>query len=185
MSSQRIHQLQISFSPEQDRLQLKINTQDRSEFSFWLTRRFIMRFWPGLKRTLEVNPGSEIPKTSNPAARTAMLDFMHQHAVSQANFSTDFQDNPTNTPLGGEPVLVTKARIEPQEGGNYLVSLHPEKGYGIEVAMDTNLLHSLCKLLNDASNKADWNLGLSILPSQTKNEALFLAAPNATGSKLN
>lgn len=158
MSSQRIHQMQVMFSPEEDRLQLRINTQSRTEFRFWLTRRFVKRFWPGLRRAMEVNVGAVETQETSQEARSAMLDFMHQHAVSQTNFSTQFQEHPAETPLGSKPILITRARLEPRERGSYMVSLHPQESHGIEVAMDANLLHSFCKLLMDAVSKADWDL---------------------------
>lgn len=160
MSSQRIHQMQVVFSPEEDRLQLRINTQSRTEFRFWLTRRFVKRFWPGLRRALEINSNSVAPTPMAPEVRTAMLNFMHQHAVSQTDFSTQFQENPNDTPLGARPILVTRARLEPREQGGFMVSLHPQESHGIEVAMDATLLHSFCKLLSDAINKAEWDLTL-------------------------
>lgn len=186
MSSQRIHQMQVVFSPEEDRLQLKINTQSRTEFRFWLTRRFVKRFWPGLRRALEANSNVMTAATMEPAARSAMLNFMHQHAVSQTDFSTQFQENPNETPLGTLPLLVTRARLEPREQGGFMVSLHPQESHGIEVAMDTTLLHSFCKLLSDAVTKADWDLALlSVSTNQQESNIGGNYTPTGGGYKLN
>lgn len=162
MSSQRVHQMQVTFSPEDDRLQLRINTQARSEFRFWLTRRFIKRFWPGLRRAMEANALHNAAPTaaSAPQTRSAMLNFMHQHAVSQTDFATQFQEQPTHTPLGKTPILVTRARLEPREHGGFTVSLHPQHSHGIELAMDAKLLHSFCQLISEAVGKAEWDLTL-------------------------
>ena len=165
MSSQRIHQMQVAFSPEEDRLQLKINTQAGTEFRFWLTRRFFKRFWPGMHRALEADSATVTSTPVAPEARNAMLNFMHQHAVAQTDFSTQFRQNPTETPLGDLPVLVTRARLEPRQRGGYMVSLHPQESHGIEVIMDSNLLHSFYKLLTDAVKKADWDLPASLTPT--------------------
>ncbi len=162
MSAQRIHQIQVVFSPEEDRLQLKINTQGRTEFRFWLTRRFVKRLWPGLRQALESQVQLE---TADPVARAAMLSFVHQQAVSETDFSTQYQEVPNETPLGPLPVLVTQARIEPREQGGYRVGFHPQGSYGIEVAMDPKLLHSFCKLLTDAVGKTDWDLPLAFSPA--------------------
>lgn len=169
MSSQRIHQMQVVFSPEEDRLQLKINTQSRTEFRFWLTRRFVKRFWPGLRQALEISSSAKAAvASSNPGARHAMLDFMHQHAISQTDFSTQFQEDASETPLGPLPILVTRARLEPKAQGSYMVSLHPQEKQGIEVVMDPRLLHSFCKLLADAVKKAEWDLRLQLIPTGTQ-----------------
>ena len=169
MHAQRIHQMQVVFAPEEDRLQLRINTQARTEFRFWLTRRFVKRLWPGLIQAMEsqARPAAVAPPV-DPTARAAILDFAHQQAIAQTDFSTKFLETPSQTPLGPLPILVTRARIEPREqGGGYMVSFHPEGSYGIEVAMDPRLLHSFCKLLADAVSKADWDLSL---PSSVSRE---------------
>ncbi|MEO5340802.1 MAG: hypothetical protein H7837_09865 [Magnetococcus sp. MYC-9] len=165
MNAQRIHQIQVIFSPEEDRLQLRVNTQGRTEFRFWLTRRFVKRLWPGLRQALEAQSQRAVLAPVDPHARAAVLDFMHQQAVSETDFSTQFLDTPHEMPLGPLPVLVTRARIEPREQGGYMVSFHPQESYGIEVAMDTKLLHSFCKLLTDAVARADWDLPLTIAPT--------------------
>lgn len=185
MSSHRIHQMQVFFSPEEDRLQLRINTQSRTEFRFWLTRRFIKRFWPGLQRALEVDTAHAAPSAMEPATKSAMMNFMHQHAVSQTDFSTQFQENPNETPLGNEPLLVTRARLEPRGQGSFMVSLHPQESHGIEVAMDATLLHSFCKLLSDAVGKADWNLSLLPTSEQQPTSMGGSYTPAGSGYKLN
>ena len=80
--------------------------------------------------------------------------------VGVTDFSTQFRDTPNETPLGPQPILVTRARLEPRPQGGYMVSLHPQDSHGIEVAMDAHLLHSFCQLLTDATHKADWDLPL-------------------------
>ncbi|MEO5349203.1 MAG: hypothetical protein H7836_06130 [Magnetococcus sp. YQC-3] len=169
MHAQRIHQLQVVFAPEEDRLQLRINTQARTEFRFWLTRRFVKRLWPGLVQAMESRAAwpAAVPPPVDPTARATILEFAHQKAIAQADFSTQFLETPSETPLGPLPILVTRARIEPREQGGHMVSFHPEGSYGIEVAMDPRLLHSFCKLLADAVSKADWDLSL---PSSVRKE---------------
>ena len=160
MSAQHIHQIQVVFAPEEDRLQLRVNTQGGTEFRFWLTRRFVKRLWPYLHHAMGSETRHKTTAPLDPAARAAMLDFMHEQAIAETDFATQFLDTPCATPLGPLPVLVTRARIEPRDQGGHLVSFHPQGSYGIEVAMDPKLLHSFCKLLTDAVDKADWDLSL-------------------------
>lgn len=162
MSAQGIHQIHVVFVPEEDRLLLRINTQSRIEFRFWLTRRFVKRLWPGLRQAMEATSGIVANKRADPLARATALHFMHQQAVAQADFTQPFDQTPNETPLGPLPVLVTRARIQPREQGGYMVSFHPQERYGIELAMAPNLLHSFCKLLADAVSKADWDLPMPL-----------------------
>jgi hypothetical protein len=47
-----IHQMQMSYLTQEDRLILSINSQDKEEFRLFLTRRIIISFWDILNRTI-------------------------------------------------------------------------------------------------------------------------------------
>ncbi|WP_130472573.1 hypothetical protein [Candidatus Magnetaquicoccus inordinatus] len=186
MSAHRIHQIQVLFSAEEDRLQLRINTHGRSEFRFWLTRRFIKRLWPGLRQAMETHVQLESTTPVDPHNRAALLSFVHQQAVSETDFATRYQEEPCEMPLGAVPVLVTRARIEPREQGGYLLGLHPQTSYGIEVAMDPKLLHSFCKLIIDAVGKADWDLSLALAPAgKVVTDVGTMYGPNGSNYTIN
>ncbi|NGZ07433.1 MAG: hypothetical protein G8237_13870 [Magnetococcales bacterium] len=160
----RVHQLQAAYAPAEDRLLLRINTSDHMEFRFWLTRRFVQRLWPALRQTLEMQPDVAGMEQS---ARGFMLDFMHEQATAAADFQAPFQEAPnTVMPLGNQPILAVQARIAAVPGHDQLrrFHLHPAQGYGIEVAMDMQLLHAFCKLLADAVTAAEWQLDLTLSP---------------------
>ncbi|MBF0439202.1 MAG: hypothetical protein HQL93_08770 [Magnetococcales bacterium] len=160
MATGKVHQLQAAYSPVEDRLLLRINTSGKQEFRFWLTRHFVRRLWPVLRQTLESH--SQVSATDI-NARAAVLEFIHQNATDQANFKAPFKEvRETVMPLGPEPTLAVQASIAPVAGNENLrmVSLHPEHGYGIEVAMDMPLMHAFCKLLLDAIATTEWDLEL-------------------------
>ena len=49
----RLHQIRIDYHQEQDRLLLRISTDEGSELRFWLTRRFVKSMWPALMTLAE------------------------------------------------------------------------------------------------------------------------------------
>ncbi|MEO5334425.1 MAG: hypothetical protein H7839_20615, partial [Magnetococcus sp. YQC-5] len=65
-----LHQIQMAFSQEEDRLQLRISTGTH-EVRFWLTRRFVKLAWPILQQAIEDTAGlladSPISKTQFPS----------------------------------------------------------------------------------------------------------------------
>jgi hypothetical protein len=86
-----------------------------------------------------------------------------------ANPATDAEQNPkyqevpeTHRPLGEEPVLVSKIQVKPGPGNNQVLCMHPEQGQGLEIAFDSTLLHSFCKLLAVGVKKTDWDLELRV-----------------------
>jgi hypothetical protein len=164
MTNQKIHQLQVAYSQVEDRLLLRFNTTNGSEFRFWLTRLFIKKFWPGLVNTLEVIVS---PQTPN---KESMMGFMHQAAVEKADFSSKFEPSSTSCPLGDSPILVCRATIQPKGPGVHVLSLFPEKGYGVELGVDQNLLHLLSKLIRDAISQVDWGLAIQIPGAETESD---------------
>lgn len=177
MTAQRLHQMQLVYSQLSDRLMFRINTQDKQEFRFWFTRRFIKKIWPGLAQALarNVQPGA----SHSPQARAAMVEHMHQHAIAQADFNTSFNNKvEAIIPLGPEPILVTKARLTPLKTGVVILALFPETGQGMELALDPNLLHALCQLFQDAIPQTDWDLKLQLGPSTTDETSIANSTSN-------
>lgn len=159
-----LHQLQLAYHPEQDRLLLRATTRDGREFRFWLTRRLLKGLWPALHRALAREVGVQTP--ADPMAQREVLQFRRQQAVQRADFSTPFEELHGRThPLGEEPVLVARAALAPARDGRHGLSLLPRAGPGCNLALTDDLLHSLIRLLEDALERADWGLATPILGS--------------------
>ncbi len=172
----RLHQIRIDYHQEQDRLLLRISTDEGSELRFWLTRRFIKGLWPALMKMAEAV--GEARTQPDPTVRKAMLEFEHDKAVRQADFATPYKDA-ASLPLGPEPLLVTRLRAQPDGRGNAVLALHPAQGQGMDLAMDAMLLHSFTRLVQGAVEKTDWDIRVE-LP-----RAPMPAQDSVAGQKLN
>jgi hypothetical protein len=71
---------------------------------------------------------------------------------------------------------VLLSRISGKQPGQQqqVLSLHPEQGQGIDLGVNTSLLHMISKLLVDAVAQSDWDLKLAIDPD-------FVKAPQGEG----
>lgn len=172
----RLHQIRIDYHQEQDRLLLRVSTDDGSELRFWLTRRFVKSLWPALTKMAEVV--GEARTQPDPGVRKAMMEFEHEKAIRQADFSTPYQPA-ANLPLGAEPLVVTRLRAQPDGRGNVVLAMHPTQGQGMDLSMDATLLHSFSRLVQGAIGKTDWDIRLE-LP-----RAPLPAAPAGQNQKLN
>ena len=85
----RLHQLKLDFIPEQDRLLLRVSTDNQIEVRLWLTRRALRLLWPLLLQMLRSSP--EVALQSNPQARDALVGMQHERALRQANFCNALQ----------------------------------------------------------------------------------------------
>ena len=156
----RLHQLKLDFIAEQDRLLLRVSTDNQLEVRLWLTRRALRLLWPRLVQMVSSSP--EVKLQSNPEARNALIGMQHEQALKHANFSKSFDEAPREMPLGAEPILVVNIRTRRDSEGRQVLGLLPLHGEGIHLTLDNTLLHSFCKLLQNAVAKSEWDIVLEL-----------------------
>lgn len=156
----RLHQLKLEYHAEHDRLLFRVSTDDGKEVQLWLTRRCVKLLWPALLQMVQASP--QVAVQPDAEARAALLEFRHEQALSKADFKTPYQEAARERPLGPEPVLVARIQWKRDENGNQVLSLLPLSGQGINLALDENLLHSFCKLVQNSVAKSDWDFSLNL-----------------------
>ena len=139
---------------------MRIKTADESEFRFWLTRRYVKLLWPIVLKMLEAD--QQIAVQEDSLAKSAVLSFQHEEALQQSDFATQFKEETSTLPLGETPIVLAKIQLKRRADGTNLLCMHPERGEGIELAMNKQLLHSFSKLLADAVAGAQWDIELRI-----------------------
>jgi hypothetical protein len=163
----KIHQIQIRHDEAEDRLLLRLSTTDNSEFRFWLTRRFVKRLWAMLVQMLEWDQA--VRQQADPETRRTVLDIQHEGYSQQANYAKKFdeatQEAPRSLPLGEAPTVLAKAKGKKGEK-EMVLSLHPQHGQGIDMNLDTKLLHIFTRLLRQAVAKTEWDMNLALHGAQ-------------------
>ena len=153
----RLDQIQISFVAAEDRLMMRMSTNEDSEFRFWLTRRFVKALRPALEGTL--GKQTRIQTQVTQSARKELLAFEHEKAVQSADFATPYKPHDKSLPLGEQPVLLSRFQIRPADDGSVVLNVGPEKGNGVDLSLNTKMIHSLIALLDHALKTAAWDLG--------------------------
>jgi hypothetical protein len=154
----QLNQMQLRFDPNEDRLLLRVNTTDRREFRFWVTRRYARLLWSALTRSLSSQ--ERIRRAVDAPARRAILAFEHERALQRANFSKTFDERPAEMPFGETPILLVRIQTKKQKDGRRLLGLHPKTGRGLNLLISPEMAHGFMRLLTDAVAKTDWNLKL-------------------------
>ncbi len=149
-----IHQFNLQYNPEQDRIMFRVSTVKREEFRFYLTRRYVKVLWPVLQKVLDTEFKKREPEKAHVASD--MVRFEHENIVSRADFKQQYDDRMETHPLGEDYILL--ARIQVKQGPVNMLCLHPAKGMGIEFHASNMFLHAFCKLLVDTVRKADWDM---------------------------
>jgi len=98
-------------------------------------------------------------------AKQEVLSFQHQQAIQQTNFAQQYNAKEQERPLGDLPLLASRLKVEKKDQKKYQVSIHDDSGQGIQLSLNQKLIHSICKLLADTSDKADWKLNLKLAGS--------------------
>ncbi|NQV83221.1 MAG: hypothetical protein HQ494_05320 [Rhodospirillales bacterium] len=154
-----LHQITMSYSVEDDRLLLRISTTEKSEFQFWLTRRFVQVLWPALLTAIEQeNSGNKL--ALQPAAKQAVMAMEHQQAVGASDFTHTHDEG--SKKLTAAPLLVVGGSVIPGKGGVTGLVLKTQAGAEIKLSLSKELLHALCKLLVGSTMKAAWGLDLTV-----------------------
>ena len=156
----RLHQLKLEYYVEQDRLLLRLATDQNAEVLLWLTRRCVLRLWSVLLDVAHAIP--EIVLQPNPEARRALLGFRHAVAVSEAEFNRPYAEVARSYPMGTEPLLVVRVEARKGDKGQHVLSLHPAHGESVHINMDEKLVHGMLKLIENGVAKSDWDLTLRV-----------------------
>ncbi|MEY3219100.1 MAG: hypothetical protein RIT27_457 [Pseudomonadota bacterium] len=156
-----IHQMQMSFVPQQDRLLFRLSTTDHAEFRFWLTRRYVKLLWSGLLQQLEMAQPYQ-----NPDIRATVAATQHQQVIANTDFKTEYQEKEiTHFPLGEETILAPRLQFKRTPQGTQILCIHPTEGQGLEIAVDNRLMHSLCNLLSQCLKVTNWDLSYELTTS--------------------
>ena len=149
-----ISQLQMSYSAEEDRILLRINTTSRDEFRFWLTRRFSQLIIKALKVHCDADP--DISTQSTVDAKQAVQSYKQEAANTQGTFNQSFEQS-ESYPLGESPMLAHKL-VYKVEGEKMNMFIEPVNGSGINLNLDSKLNFNIIKLLRTANDNAKWYL---------------------------
>lgn len=159
----------MSYVPTQDRLLFRMNTKARQEFRFWMTRRYVSILWNTLMKLVNEAKPEEKDRVAaanalkDSIAETAKAEIEHKEKVAKSDFETAYEES-TYLPLGEEPSLLFSVGVKPNPQGQAMICMHPENGQGIEMVLNDQIMHSLCKLLIDTTKKANWDLNLVFAP---------------------
>lgn len=190
-----IHQVNVSYIVEQDRLLVRINSPGGEEFRIWLTRRFSLQLLPVLSHSSQEQLRAHLP-APDPAAPPAeqreqmVHNFKKEAAVYAGDYQTPFRDQPSALPLGDEPLLVTELKLSPLRAGKLemaLIEKLPHRQRDMQIVMDITLTQGLLRLLHLAIKGSGWLQGaeLKALPEAVVQEptAADEAEPSPTKDK--
>jgi hypothetical protein len=171
----QIRQIQIANNALEDRLHIRIATQDNEEIGVFITRRFLRELWPHLM--------------------TILLDHFVIHSnttsgvgnpKSTPSFDQAFSNENPAFPLGERPLLASEVNLEVVDEikNNKTVKITFREGHerNVSLSLDTDLLHAFCAMLRTACDQAAWDLTLDY--SKNRPVPSFTATPTSNRGTL-
>ena len=162
-----VHQLSITYVPEQDRILVRVNTQEGRELQFWFTRRLTLGFSSLLDRMVTDHlarpAGVEASRLAgmDELAKMAVAQFQRSETLKSADFATPYRVSEANVPLFESPLLVTEINLAPL-GHNQLRMRCAEKLTGgagsrnFQMTLSEQLVHAFVHLLERALKQSQW-----------------------------
>lgn len=170
----KISQLQLKFLAVEDRLLLRINTSNKEEFIFLLTRRFVALLYPILTQVLQTDKSVNNRTVTNDTlqqqqTKKEILNFQQQQLAEKTDNSSPYQESGLSHPLSNHPILLANiSTLQTPEG--LKLCLTPESGKGVSFFIDQSLTHLIRNLLLESLKSANWQLPFESehnLPSST------------------
>ncbi len=173
-----IHQVSVHYVQEQDRILLRISTQEGDEMRLWLTRRLCLALQPTLRQAVQktdelaTRADAAGPARQDPVAQRLVGEFKREVALHNADFKTPYQARAeARLPLGADPLVVSEVRITLQPRAALRIEFQeklegsPRRGFQVELT--GTLVHGFEHLLDRAVVQSQW----------------WPAAPEGTASK--
>jgi len=163
----QIHQMSVTYLPEQDRILMRVNTTEEEEMRMWLTRRLMVGLWPLLTKLLtehllKLEAGGATLSGANPELKKMLADFRKEEFLQHADFDTPYKEGQPNLPLGEEPLLVTDVDASPLTAGPLRLNFNERPPQGdakprtFQMEMQPKLMQGLMHLLDQALLQSQW-----------------------------
>jgi hypothetical protein len=163
----QIHQMSVTYLPEQDRILMRINTTEGEEMRMWLTRRLMVGLWPLLTKLLtehllKLESAGASLAGANPELKKMLADFRKEEFLQHADFDTPYEEGQASLPLGEEPLLVTDVDAAPLAEGPLRLNFNERPASGdakprsFQMEMAPKLMQGLMHLLDQALLTSNW-----------------------------
>ncbi len=160
-----IKQLNATYLLQEDRILFRINTEERSEFGFLLTRRVTLFILAASGHLVE----KQLEQKHDPETAKAVADFEKKNLVSSNLNGPEFETG-ESFPLGNTPILVLDvtcgiAEAEAPNGQHFSIDFVLGNDQSINLKLPKPMLIALRLLLENLCDQASW--GRAVMTSST------------------
>jgi hypothetical protein len=153
-------QINVTLSPEEDRLLMRASSGNGQEFRLWLTRRFTALLMKVISEQLDKMGGVQqvaALKSTTEQLRNGAFDKPYQ---PETKIETDLgnQSLPLEYPLGKKGVIGYTINVTPHTNDELTLQLLPKEGQGLNIIANASMLYMIYNLLEQTVYQAEWEL---------------------------
>jgi hypothetical protein len=149
-----VKQFNASYDKQEDRIFFRFNTQEQSEFRFWLTLFITKSILSAIDQLIT----KSLEKTHNTQIAQVIHEFQDEAIAKTTDLKTPYEGAQTY-PLGEAPILVTGFTISEKEGA-FSFAFNLLGGQSVNMQLATAATQSMALLLKKlGSANAHWYLG--------------------------
>ena len=154
----KLHQINVTYSGKEDRLLLKVTTQQGDEFRIWLTRRFTGLLFSVLNKEMDKHGGAASIGTDQQTKK------MFKAGAFEKKFE---QEKTTGYPMGKEGFLAYGIKTANTPDGHLLLEIIPEQGPGVTINLNPSLQYMMHNLLSQGLMRAEWDRQITNFRDET------------------
>ncbi|NEX59869.1 hypothetical protein [Noviherbaspirillum galbum] len=163
-----MHQLQVAYQAEEDRLVLRVSLKQEDgnlqEVRAWFTRRLVQRLWPAMNDLLQTKVTLESPQAAHAKSEIVSMEreVMLTEMRAAGSFNQPYEEKAVAYPMGEVPMLVHTVNFKADPNQPIELALQDAAGRSIALNLAPALFHAFSELLRDGVKTAEWNLELPV-----------------------
>jgi len=177
-----IKQLNASYLVQEDRILFRINTAEKAEFCFLLTRRVAVFILAASEHLVE----KQLEQKHDPVTAKALADFEKKNLISSDAQGPEFESGET-FPLGNTPLLVldvTCGLTDSDSGGEQLFSIDfiLGKDQNINLKLPKPMLIAMRVLLENLCDQASWGRAMIATSAPDSGGSVVIDVPGSSST---
>ena len=177
-----IKQLNTLYLLQEDRILFRINTEEKTEFGFLLTRRVTLFILAASEHLVE----KHLERQHDPATAKAVADFEKKNLVSSDANGPEFEPG-ESFPLGQMPILVLDvtcgiAESEAPNEQQFSIDFVLAKDQSINLKLPKPMLIALRFLLENLCDQASWGRAVIATSSPETTGTISVDTPSSSST---
>ena len=177
-----IKQLNATYLLQEDRILFRINTEEKAEFAFLLTRRVTLFILAASGHLVE----KQLEQNHDPEIAKAVADFEQKNLVSSQLNGPEFEAGET-FPLGNAPILVLDvtcsiAEAEAPNEQQFSIDLLLGKDQSINLKLPKPMLIALRLLFENLCDQASWGRAVITSSAPETSGTISVDSPSSSST---